>query len=84
MRRILAAAVLAFCACGGGSDPDLATGCRAAGGTVSSVQCCAGASEFPSTCKVGACGCSLENSTLHSVCHCPTGMCFDGVRCVLR
>ena len=67
----------------GGADP-LAAACESAGGTVVSWQCCAGVSDFPNTCLIGACGCSPENSAPRDVCECPAGQCFDGTGCVPR
>ena len=55
--------------------------CINSGGTVGTSQCCKSASDFPNTCLIGACGCSLENSHEVKVCNCPEGKCFDGNEC---
>jgi hypothetical protein len=33
--------------------------------------------DFPSTCEIGACGCSPENSHEVRTCECPAGHCYD-------
>ncbi len=75
------------CTCAG-SDPLAACGpgdaCTSSGGTLVTRQCCSGATDFPNTCLIGACGCSAENSTPHNVCACPAGQCYDGTRCVTQ
>ena len=43
----------------GGSQDN---GCVESGGIVKTSLCCRGIGDFPSTCAVGACGCSPENS----------------------
>ena len=58
--------------------------CIDSGGTVSTSMCCKNIVEFPNTCLVGACGCSLENSHEVKVCDCPEGKCFDGNTCILN
>jgi hypothetical protein len=70
------AACLALAAC-----EDEESGCKEAGGTVVTEQCCASVSDFPNTCLVGACGCSPEYSAPRKVCECPAGTCFDGTNC---
>ncbi|MDD2731690.1 MAG: DUF5667 domain-containing protein [Candidatus Pacebacteria bacterium] len=55
--------------------------CIRTGGTVSVSSCCKSASDFPNTCLIGACGCSLENSHEVKVCECQEGKCFDGNKC---
>jgi hypothetical protein len=55
--------------------------CINSGGTVSTAQCCLSAEDFPNSCLIGACGCSLENSHEVKVCDCPNG-CFDGEKCL--
>jgi len=57
-------------------------GCLASGGTVKTASCCKSASDFPNTCLIGACGCSLENSQETKVCECQEGQCFNGQKCV--
>jgi hypothetical protein len=58
-----------------------ARGCAETGGTVVTLQCCASAPDFPSTCVAGACGCAPEVSAPRSACQCPAGRCFDGTSC---
>ena len=55
--------------------------CTNSGGTVGTSLCCKSADDFPDTCLVGACGCSLENSHQVEVCDCGSGRCFDGNAC---
>ncbi|MDD1664773.1 MAG: hypothetical protein LUQ32_05420 [Methanomicrobiales archaeon] len=57
-------------------------GCLASGGTVSSAACCLSSGDFPSSCLIGACGCSPENSHAVKTCTCPAGTCFNGTACV--
>jgi hypothetical protein len=54
--------------------------CLAAGGTIRTATCCAGAGDFPNLCGIGACGCAGEHSRPTRICVCPSG-CFDGERC---
>ncbi len=56
--------------------------CTRSGGTVGTASCCGLVGDFPSTCLLGACGCSLESSHPVQVCNCPSGQCFDGKSCV--
>ncbi|OGI12278.1 hypothetical protein A3K64_03060 [Candidatus Micrarchaeota archaeon RBG_16_36_9] len=55
--------------------------CENSGGTVKNSVCCKSASDFPNTCLVGACGCSLQNSHGVKVCDCGEGKCWDGKEC---
>lgn len=73
------------CTCAG-ADPlaACADACAGSGGKVVTEQCCTSAQPFPNTCLIGACGCSAQNSAPLSVCVCPAGQCFDGMRCVAR
>ncbi|MFA5878241.1 MAG: DUF5667 domain-containing protein [Candidatus Staskawiczbacteria bacterium] len=57
-------------------------GCTNSGGTIVSGFCCASATDFPSSCAIGACGCSLENSHEVKTCDCGQDRCFDGEKCV--
>lgn len=56
-------------------------GCEDSGGTLSTATCCTITEDFPNTCIIGACGCSLENSHEVKVCNCGEGRCFDGDKC---
>jgi uncharacterized membrane protein len=56
--------------------------CINSGGKVTNQSCCKSATDFPNTCLIGACGCSIENSHNVNVCECPEGKCFDGNECV--
>jgi hypothetical protein len=60
---------------------DGGNGCTVSGGTVATAQCCTSASDFPSNCVVGACGCSPSNSHSVQICNCPVGKCFNGSAC---
>ena len=77
---LLALAALPFVTLGCDKDPE--TACKDSGGTVITQQCCLSADEFPDTCSIGACGCSVENSHGIKSCTCPAGKCFDGTECV--
>ena len=55
--------------------------CTASGGQVTTSLCCQSASDFPSSCLIGACGCSPENSHEVKTCDCGEGKCFDGREC---
>jgi hypothetical protein len=61
-----------------------AAACTASGGTVSSGLCCAGTSDFPSLCGLGACGCAPAASHQIQLCACGDGRCFDGSTCITR
>lgn len=83
MSRLWTSTAVALClALAGCGSADPASSCASSGGTVVTQQCCKSASEFPSTCLVGACGCSPDNSAPLSACSCPTNKCFDGTGCV--
>lgn len=56
--------------------------CTDSGGTVTTTPCCLQAKDFPDTCLIGACGCSLENSHEIRTCDCGEGKCFNGKKCV--
>ena len=66
---------------GGGGD---ASGCTGSGGQVGTATCCAGTSDFPNTCAVGACSCAPSASHEVKVCACARTDCFNGTRCVAR
>jgi hypothetical protein len=51
--------------------------CTKSGGTVQAQLCCLSSDDFPNTCLIGACGCSLENSHEVKVCDCEEGKCWD-------
>ena len=53
--------------------------CMSTGGTESTSLCCKSASDFPDTCKVGACGCSPGNSHTVQSCLCPVNECYDAL-----
>jgi hypothetical protein len=48
---------------------------------VTSGLCCLGASDFPNTCGLGACGCAPAASHEVSLCACPSGTCWNGETC---
>lgn len=57
--------------------------CINSGGTVTTAMCCNSTTDdFPNTCVIGACGCSLENSHSIQTCNCGEGKCFNGSACV--
>jgi hypothetical protein len=56
-------------------------GCTDSGGKIRTAWCCKSAGNFPNTCSIGACGCSIENSHKMRVCECGKGRCFDGTKC---
>jgi len=58
--------------------------CLDSGGTVTTASCCQTVSDFPNTCLIGACGCSLENSHQVKTCDCGEGKCFNGNKCVVQ
>jgi len=58
------------------------TSCLLSGGTISSSLCCMSASDFPSSCLIGSCGCSPDNSHQIKTCDCGDGKCFNGTQCV--
>ena len=60
-----------------------AADCIASGGSIETTSCCAGQSDFPDTCSIGACGCSPSASKITRVCNCEEGMCFDGTTCTV-
>jgi hypothetical protein len=55
--------------------------CINSGGTVTTGMCCGSVNDFPGTCVIGACGCSLENSHSVKLCDCGEGSCFNGNNC---
>jgi hypothetical protein len=56
-------------------------GCASSGGTVVTGSCCLSSGDFPNSCMIGACGCSLEDSHDVKTCDCGEGKCFDGTSC---
>jgi hypothetical protein len=58
--------------------------CIISGGTVKTVHCCKSVNDFPNTCSLGACGCSLEYSHEVKFCDCgdPREKCWNGTLCV--
>jgi hypothetical protein len=57
-------------------------GCKDSRGILSTAKCCTITEDFPNTCFIGACGCSMENSHEVRICDCGEGRCFDGDKCV--
>jgi hypothetical protein len=51
--------------------------CMQSGGQPSASLCCAGSTDFPNTCTVGACTCAPSSSASVNTCVCPTGACFQ-------
>jgi hypothetical protein len=60
-----------------GEKVSLDGACTTSGGNVTVQMCCKSAEDFPSTCLIGACGCSPENSHEVKVCDCGEGKCWD-------
>jgi len=56
--------------------------CIISGGSIKESLCCKSSSDFPNSCLIGACGCSLSNSQQVKVCDCGIDKCFDGTNCV--
>jgi len=57
--------------------------CAISGGTTKTSLCCLSVEDFPNTCLIGACGCSLENSHQVKICDCGNDKCFNGNECVV-
>lgn len=57
--------------------------CVNSGGIVATSACCKSVGSFPSSCSIGACGCSSENSHEVKICDCGDGKCFDGGKCTV-
>ena len=56
--------------------------CLGSGGTVVTDLCCAGVSDFPDLCSIGACSCAPSCSHDVMSCSCPGSKCFQaGVGC---
>jgi len=62
---------------------DLKQACLDSGGQIAIVSCCKSAGNYPNTCLIGACGCSLESSKEIKTCDCGEGKCFNGTACVV-
>jgi len=60
----------------------LGQACVNSGGNVTTASCCMSTSDFPNTCVIGACGCSLNESQQVKTCDCGAGKCFNGEACV--
>jgi len=56
--------------------------CQHSGGVVTTQLCCGNSQDFPPTCAVGACSCAPASSHEVKSCTCPSGLCFDGQRCI--
>jgi len=56
--------------------------CIESGGEVIQMNCCKSVDDFPNQCKIGACGCSPENSHKIQTCDCGSGKCFNGEECI--
>jgi len=55
--------------------------CIITGGTIETSLCCKSSEDFPSSCLIGACGCSPDNNKEVKVCNCGEGKCFSGMGC---
>ena len=55
--------------------------CIITGGTVTTSLCCKSSGDFPDSCRIGACGCSLDNSNQVKTCDCGKWKCFNGETC---
>jgi len=60
---------------------DATTACINSGGTVKTSMCCKSASDFPSNCVIGACGCQPEYGHEVKTCECAVGKCWNGYVC---
>jgi hypothetical protein len=58
--------------------------CIDSGGTLTTASCCQVANDFPSSCLIGACGCSPTNSHQVETCDCGNNKCFDGTKCISK
>jgi len=56
--------------------------CIFSGGVVKTAMCCKSAGDFPNSCSIGACGCSLDNSHEVKICDCGEDKCFNGKECI--
>ena len=65
-------------------DAGLGAACVASGGTLTTEACCTSSDDFPSTCLIGACGCSPANSHTVQLCDCGSGKCWNGATCTPR
>jgi hypothetical protein len=60
--------------------PDASTAaalCMSTGGTITVLQCCSSAGDFPNSCALGACSCAPMYSHAVNACNCGSGQCFD-------
>jgi len=67
---------------GPGKLTETGKACVNSGGAVLSSLCCQLTGDFPNSCLIGPCGCSLENSHPVKICDCGEGKCFNGKKCV--
>ena len=63
-------------------EAGLQQACLDSGGQIAIVSCCKSAGNYPNTCLIGVCGCSLESSKEIKTCNCGEGKCFNGTACV--
>jgi hypothetical protein len=63
-------------------DIDKEQACITSGGTIQTMTCCTGISDFINSCEIGACGCSSIFSHQMKICNCGTNRCFNGETCV--
>lgn len=56
--------------------------CIDSGGQVLTSLCCETSNDFPNSCLIGSCGCSLNDSHEVQFCSCGEGRCFNGSECV--
>jgi len=56
--------------------------CVNSGGTVTTSLCCKSGGDFPNSCMIGGCGCSLDNSHEVKTCYCGLDKCFNGTECI--
>ncbi len=56
--------------------------CLLSGGVIGAAFCCKSSGDFPSSCLIGACGCSAANSYQVKTCDCGADKCFNGTSCV--
>ena len=56
--------------------------CAISDGTIKTSLCCKSTEDFPNSCLIGACGCSITDSHEVKICDCGEGKCFDGSKCI--
>lgn len=77
--------MLSECIDNSGNPVDrVAEACVKSGGKIEITFCCKSANDYPNSCAIGACGCSLENSREIKTCVCADNKCWNGTSCAER